>query len=499
LLKTHPSGNDTNEANGRLPAKFRPKISRHGPALPQFKQLSIFRDTMFERNRGHKEMKRLIATVILITPLCQVLCAPNSFAQAPDERSAQTHHAEALEKQLEDGKQESAKQDQWLRNFAAMPFEQRFAIWRDAYAHPKLGLQAARLRHLIRSELTIDGVDVVPYLSQAVRDRNKIVRIEAVGVLTDMDRFVPKEKFIVPFRPDIFSPAGGAGSLNPYMTVDGRRIGRIGLEAVNWAITQSRDKRMSLYAALWSGRFLGELRQQSLETLMAGWRSSTIKARGRIGFSRAETEILSLRAYNAALLERGREIVPVVAAMLDDPDPWVRGETKFLLLDIDREVIRLRTLPDGKQTIDRLHGALLKGGMKPLPPDPKQREQEWIDCADQLLEDRWRTDAGSSLGMLAFALNNLYSDNTTQRPPPQVLTVYQAVPKMRDFLTYLTMTDPNFPSWGFVDSYIGGGDREMFHPNYAEKIKRYHDAWISFVSSSAGSASADICNGTYEI
>ena len=46
---------------------------------------------------------------------------------------------------------------------------------------------------------------------------------------------------------------------------------------------------------------------------------------------------------------------------------------------------------------------------------------------------------------------------------------------MIGFITFLTNTDPNFPSWEYT--FCGNRSQEVFHPWFKLKTARYFEQW----------------------
>jgi hypothetical protein len=210
-----------------------------------------------------------------------VLCA---YASAQGLALAITQIGSAVKarpKDLFQNAPEHHQEEDFLRSYLALPPGQRIKLWRRPQGIASRGLA----QHGMNDALIACGMDTVPYLADLVRGGGVIDRIHALELLCDMDRFVPVPELPLP-------EVGGTiyvkalrldGRLNPFMGVDGRRIGNVGFAVVQWAAEQTRDKDLRFHARKSSGLLDEDLRRLSLDEQMRQWRGAMAKARGVLG------------------------------------------------------------------------------------------------------------------------------------------------------------------------------------------------------------------------
>src|SRR5207248_834460 len=116
-----------------------------------------------------------------------------------------------------------------LAEFLQLPPSERISYWKE---HEEIGV----IRPL-HDALVVSGKDTVPFLISLARGNSKHWRIEAVKLLCDMDRYV--SSMDTPLAEAggtvAVSPLHEEGYVNPFIRVDGRRIGADGYAVVKWA------------------------------------------------------------------------------------------------------------------------------------------------------------------------------------------------------------------------------------------------------------------------
>ena len=296
-----------------------------------------------------------------------------------------------------------------------------------------------------------------------------------------MDRFVPLEELPFPeWGTNIYiRHIGTGGNLNPLMQVDGRRIGKDGLEVVKWAAEQTEDKDLRFHARLESGLLEEDLRKLPLNEQVKQWRDAVAKSKGILGIA-GDTDLYNLAYYlRAVLIENAPISIPPLIELLDhETDGYVREEmlTLFILIDSDR--MRLRATEAGRQAIEAVRRALERGRMKPVYTTREEREKYWQWFSAKVLGDDIDTSHHSRWSVIALALQKFYGVKATvQSYTTPTIHVIQASPEMRQFVTYLTKVDPFFPSWEYT---YATGDDETLHPRFTQKIERFYEQWKKF-------------------
>jgi hypothetical protein len=267
-----------------------------------------------------------------------------------------------------------------------------------------------------------------------------------------------------------------AGRLNPFMIVDGRRIGKEGYEVVRWAAEQTKNKDLRFHARQYSGLLEQDLRNLSLDEQIKQWRDAVVKSKGVLG--------RDMDAYNLSyilkgvLVARAPESIPPLTNILDgDPNGYVREEALTVIASIDMFRMRLRGTAIGREAIEAVRRAVEKGGLKPVNITRQEREDHWKWFSTLVFDDEVPFLGGSEWIGISIAFEVLYGVKVTRRynttPKIQVINV---IPEMRQFVTYLTQVDPFFPSW----EYTYFGNDGVMHPHYKQKIARYYEQWKRF-------------------
>lgn len=366
------------------------------------------------------------------------------------------------------------EEDRFLANYLLLPPRERVRVWKE-------GRNAGGIKQSSMDDALIArGVDAVPYLAEVVRRGDSYHRVYALKILCDMDRFMPADELPLPeLAGSIYVKALNLkGRLDPFMVVDGRRIGREGYEAVKWAAEQTENNDLRLHAREFSGLFEQELRQLSLEELVTRWRQSVVKSKGILG---ADIDAYNrLRSTEAILIEEAPESIPPLLALLDnDSDAYVREEAVTVLAMIDTYRMRLRSKLVGREAIESIHRALERGNLKPVFTAREAREKAWRELSARFFNDEVEIHHGSWWAVIALAFEKFYGVKATEQynTTPEIHLI-EAAPEMRQFVAYLTEVDPFFPSWEYT--YVGPAADGTLHARFREKVARYYEHWKRF-------------------
>jgi hypothetical protein len=385
--------------------------------------------------------------------------------------------AEILSRKIDEKiRKENEQEEKFMLDFLSLPPRERVKLWKERKDVTGRGLILRRMD----DALIARGVDAVPYLAEVVRQGNSYNRVRALEILCEMDRFVLVEEMAVPeLKGRIHVKSLNiAGRLDPFMVVDGRRIGKDGYEFLRWAAEHTKDKGLRFHARRCTGLLEQDLQSLSLQEQVKLWREAVIKNKGMLGLD-VEGHYLS-DILKEVLVAHAPESIPFLIDILDgDPNGYVREEALRVITLIDICRMRLRATEAGRAAIEAVHRTLEKGELKPVYSKATRQEKEdyWKWFSAKVFDDDITLHHGSQWAVIAIALEALYGIKVTKRykTTPEI-QVIEAIPEMRQFVTYLTRVDRFFPSWEYT--YIGVD--EVMHPRFKQKIARYYEQWRRF-------------------
>jgi hypothetical protein len=350
-----------------------------------------------------------------------------------------------------------------------------------------------------RNAIVAIGLDCVPYLVQVLRDRRRswFEREEAMWVLIAMDRFVLRENFPLPEVGETIyvKSLGIRGRVNPFLPVNGRRIGPEGEAAVQWASEQTEEKDLRFYTREQLGLMEKELRDLPLEEQINRWATSVKRSRGMLGEVANPVEHTQYKILEFILVGEAPEALPKLVELLDTSrNPYLREEAIRVLETIDKRRVRLRTSELGRRAIASAERALEEGNLRPAYKTKEEREEQWRYLSGIFWRDEWPLNTTSPWALYALALETYYGEKTTFRPQTPFHLI-EAAPTIREFITYLTSKDPEFPSWEYTQVGQAHPGDEMFHPRFRAKVDRLEEQWKLFQSRKMNSArSNDLSN-----
>ena len=364
---------------------------------------------------------------------------------------------------------------EFLRNFVSLPPAERVRLWEQGKDPSGRGAVSSAMD----KALIIEGPDAVPYLADVVRHGGSYQRAHALKLLCDMDRYVPLEKLGLPgLGPTIKVAQLGSwsegGRLDPFMIVDGRRVGKTGLEVVTWAAEQTRDKDLRFHARLYSGLLKQDVERLQIEQQVEEWRQAVAKCHGILGTD-LDSHSLSEVLEGILIKEAPDSIPPLLRVLSQDSNGFVREQAITVLYQIDNFRMRLRATEIGRKTIDAIHQALDKGGLQPSFSSSKARKDFWEWFTNRVYQDP--ADPGIWNATL-FGLQALYKVRLTITRPLPVGEAQEPLPIVHDFIGYLTKIDPYYPSWEFT--FMGDPFDAVANPLFQKRIERYYQAWLKF-------------------
>src|ERR1700687_3594805 len=207
-----------------------------------------------------------------------------------------------------------SENNEFMDRYVSLPPQERVEIWSHADANTKY-LQSTvewRMQSEMEYALIVGGVDAVHYLSKVLLAGNTGSRIRILKILCDMDRFVPDEEIPLEVARD-FIYVGAlrqGGRVDPFIPVDGHRIGKEGLGAVLSASHQTENKLVQFYARLFTGQVRKELENLSPEEQILRWREAVVKSEIVVRESDFPESSATYRFLEVILMERMPESIP---------------------------------------------------------------------------------------------------------------------------------------------------------------------------------------------
>lgn len=379
-----------------------------------------------------------------------------------------------------------AQEDDFIRHFLELNPQQRVALWkRSSGFHQYIDATVEwRTQREMRSALIVKGLDAVPFLADTLRHGDLGHRIAALELLYDMDRFMPTANLPIPMGPSVYVRVlQQGGRINPFQPVDGRRIGSIGYQAVEWAVSQTNNSELNFHARALSGNLKTELAALPLTEQFRIWREAVMKSRGASPSNRDQS--IKRNVLDEILIqELPKSLSGFSEVLAEEKDPSVVEAAITDLRRSDACRTRLRGSQEGLQTVDAIRSVLHRETSPGRFPNEAQTKDEfWKTLSAQFFDDQIRLDPTSTWAVYVQAFEVLYNRKLAG-PVNSFVGRGPAPPETGQFITYLTELDPSFPSWEY--SYCPNDGQgiadEVMHPGFKTKIHRYFDAWIQFES-----------------
>jgi hypothetical protein len=335
----------------------------------------------------------------------------------------------------------------------------------------------------VRDALIVNGQDTVPYLADLIYKGKQEQQKRALQLLCEMDRFVEDEKLVLPEAGGSIyvKPLKISGRANHFMQIDGRRIGKVGVDAVMWLAEQTENDYLRFHARNSTGLLEQDLSKLSLKEQFIKWREVAADSKGVYGLFGNFKEY---RAYkirqilSGLLIEKVPDSLPPLIEILKDENEnhYVRNEAIGIIVNTDLRRMRLRTNDIGREAIETVR-FVLEGNVSPASRSRKAKKLwTWEEVSPVFFDDYIGLHNGSNWSIVALAFEQFYGEDTVIRQPFGVIL---GKPIMRQFVAYLTKIDPYFPSWEYL--YIGSlSQDEVLHPDFKKKIARYYKYWKQF-------------------
>jgi len=414
--------------------------------------------------------------LVVLTPAGITLGQDAMMSPRPQTPSEPTIHASDKLAKLR------LEEDEFMRRYVTLPPQEQVEIWRHANSRLKYVRSTVDWRMQTEMEyvLIIAGVDSVPYLSEVLRTSDQIHQIRTLNLLSDMDRFVSDEAIgQEAAKSHVYAKAlGRGGHVNPFVPVDGRRIGKKGVEAIQWAEQQRENELLQLLAKRFTGALRKELENLPFDEQIQRWREAVIKCQIVIKEARYPEAAIAYTLLESIFMEKMPDSIPALVELLErDKNPYVRSEVIGIFERADLCSVRLRKIEAGRNAIDAVFSALKQGPLDPFyNQDIRKTTLEHLQA--QFLRDDVYIGKDSVWALYAQALQSFYADSLIPDYNPK--WIRDPGPELRSFLIYLTDRDPYFPRWGYVNCTLARHADEAIHPHFRERIEHFHEQWKRF-------------------
>jgi hypothetical protein len=421
-----------------------------------------------------------VACAALFACVCCQLVIP---VQGQDKTLGAGASQRSVEQEMDKSSRLAAAEERYLKEFLTLPPKERVRLWKEG---KNIG---GFTNWNMREALYVAGLDAVPYLADIVRHDTSDDAVRAVQLLCRMDKFVPDSALPLPEAGGVIyvRPLKTGGVLNDYMTVDGRRIGKEGLDAVMWAAEQTEHDDLRFHAREASGLLEQDLKRLPLAEQIKEWRRTVVESKGYLGMVGNPDTHTVMFHLSMALIEQAPDSIPPLLEMLEsDTNPYVREGIIGVLHLIDSGRVRLRGIKVGREAIEAIQRALAKGNLKPTYNDREAAQWIWRRWSAEFYRDDFYLHNGSEWALLALAFEKFYGEPATKRHRNwPTVELIEAKPEMRQFITYLTDVDPFFPGWEYS---LAGANSQVLHPLFRKKIERYYEYWKRFKASARSAA-----------
>lgn len=366
----------------------------------------------------------------------------------------------------------------FLVKFRSLPPQERVELWKESNEYKYRRAVVSRVSEEIHALLIAEGADAAPYLAAIVRNKHEIYfyRFWAMSILFDMDRYIPEDSlprgaYLVLFVKQL----NVGGTVDPFLSITGKRIGTEGLAALEWAANEADDKELKFFARLKMGLVEQELNALPLDDLFRRWRDGVRKCTGAGG----RPEDFVTTEINNQVIERMPEsLAPIIEILNNDRDECVQRNSVAVLKETDLFKVRLRGLGLGRQAIEAVQQAFVQHRIKRECDKCESPEEIWAKLSAQFYKDDFGFCPDCPGSYYAEMLHTLYGENTITIDYAGDIKREWAIPGFNAFITFLTNKDPLFPSWEYT--HLGWDSTEAFHPGYLAKMSRIEEAWKQF-------------------
>jgi len=357
--------------------------------------------------------------------------------------------------------------------------DQVHMFFKEAFSKGWFWKQFTALPYDLRfeEEILVSSADPTinaPLTAEAMSGDNRPQASYAVYLICLRARFVPRSEFLIRGVVATYpwsEPEKTKGLISPF-SPNWDRVGTEAKEAVMEALKSPNMARRAI-AKLYSGELGKELGSVPTSELADRWRAAAAKLPHPTLYQSDASETASV--IGRALVYRGLDAAVAVSSMLaKENEPWAVEDEIGTIAGIDSSTVRLRASPQGRDaiaTIERIFATRKKWFIQ---ENDHYREEYRQTLEDRFLKDEFDCNLNSALQMTALAFDQFYSEHMTYPSPYGGSTRFCNRELMTKLISYLTETDPTFPSWEFPT----GSYYDVLHPRFAAKMARYHEVWI---------------------
>jgi hypothetical protein len=327
----------------------------------------------------------------------------------------------------------------------------------------------------IEEEILVASADPVVDSSLAAEARrgDSGAAREAVFMICERARFVRAAEFPVKISLDGFVTGIRGGLINPFFP-DFNKVGKEAEDAVKAAL-ESPDASLRTTANIYCGGLALELARVPANEIAARWRTKLGKLADPMFADSDSSETGELvRVLKQALAAKGLEGATAVSSLLEKENkPWAREREIEMIEFLDGAAVRLRGSQQGRDILHVVAKTVARKELK-LNKTREAREEYWRSLQDIFLQDNYNYVGDSRdhwARFIALAFDQFYGEHVSV----SIRGARPSFTRAHEFVSYLTDIDPTFPSWEFPSTL---SERDMFHPNFAAKIARYHAIWM---------------------
>jgi hypothetical protein len=310
-------------------------------------------------------------------------------------------------------------------------------------------------------------------LAQELKRGDVGVAREAVFVICERARFVHPDEFPIKYSPTACFLASQNGMVSPFYP-DFDKVGKDARDSVRDAL-HSPDGQLRSTAKIYCGELEQELKLLPPGEVAARWRDEIRKLHDPLFAeidSSEEGELV--RVLRRVLASQGLEAAAAMSELLDkETKPWARELEIEMIEFLDGAAVRLRGSQRGREVIQVVEKTLSNKELK-WTRTKEQRLRYWKTLEKAFFEDEY-SQGGTARDhwatLIGMAFDQRYGERVcvgTDHRRPSFL-------RIKEFIAYLTETDPTFPSWEFPSTL---SEADMLHPKFSAKLARYHEAWV---------------------
>jgi putative flippase GtrA len=388
----------------------------------------------------------------------------------------------------------ASEKQMFMAEFLGMSPTERVDSWEKSDTRSARNKITEYMVEELRDALVASGTDAAPYLARVIHTADRLHRIRAVDLLCSMDRFVRAEDTLLPEVAKTYVESLNLRGLeDPFMTVDGRRIGKEGYDAIQWAATQTGDQKLRSHARYYSGLLRQDLSRLSLPQQIEEWKAATIKCNHTSLCVLGNQELeLQIRMLDELLAEEAPQSIPPLVELLNsDRNGFVRMGVVNVLEKVDSVRMRLSGTEIGCGALDAMLRNLDPNNSTRFYPiglfqvgltrehELQSRRERFASIKELQSDDHLTVELLTDLTIMFHAFAHLYGENISVRFNPYS-GVVEPTPKLQAFVAYLTRVDPHFPSWDYFYPSPWMSGNQVLHPHFRQRVERYYGHWKAF-------------------